>query len=80
MREPEEVLLGDLRRLASVVDPAPQLTVHPSHQPEPPGTSLLPDCTACVVCCLVVAGTRGVLPAGIKPCRGQARVELRGER
>ena len=78
--EPEDVLLTDLRWLAATVDPAPLLAVHPTHRPEPPGTSLLKECTACVVCCLIVSGTRGALPAGIRPCRGPGRVELRDVR
>lgn len=80
MTEFEDVLFTRLRDLATAVDPAPPLAVDPSHRPEPSGTSLLPDCTACVVCCLIVAGTRGAVPAGIRPCNGPGRVELRGER
>ncbi len=76
----DDALLADLRRIAATVDPAAPLTVHPTHLPEPPGTNLLKDCTACLACCLIVAGTRGVLPAGVKPCRGPGRIELRGNR
>lgn len=68
-------LIADLRRVAKLADPVPR--VHPTHRPEPPGTSLLKGCTVCVVCCLIVAGARGVLLEGIRPCAGPGRVELR---
>lgn len=80
MRDLDDVLLADLRRIAATVDPPPPLTVHPTHEPEPHGTNLVQDCIACVVCCLIVAGTRGVLPAGVRPCKGSGRIELRGIR
>jgi hypothetical protein len=73
----DEQVIADLRRLFAA-DRPPALEVHPSHHPEPPGASLLKGCTACVVCCLIVTGTRGALPAGIRPCKGPGRVELRG--